>query len=137
MSKKQRFDDFDPNRYAKEAEQQWGNTRAWAESQKRAQQWTPDDQKAIQQEWAAFAEAFGARAEGDPNDPEVQELVKKLHDFINDRFYTCTADALLGLGDMYVQDERFTAFWDEVRPGTAQFVQSAIYVYCLSLLREI
>lgn len=34
-----------------------------------------------------------------------------------------------GLGDLYVQDERFTAYYDQYLPGMAQFLRNAIYIY--------
>jgi len=34
-----------------------------------------------------------------------------------------------GLGDMYVQDERFTAYYDQYKKGMAQFLRDAIYSF--------
>ena len=35
-----------------------------------------------------------------------------------------------GLGEMYVADERFKAFYDKIVPGCAEFLRDAINVYC-------
>lgn len=42
-------------------------------------------------------------------------------------FYSKEAHA--GLAQMYVDDERFTAFYDKEQPGTAEFLRDAIYIY--------
>ncbi|NLI12921.1 MAG: hypothetical protein GX425_09920 [Peptococcaceae bacterium] len=34
------------------------------------------------------------------------------------------------LGDLYVQDERFTASIDKVKPGLAKFMSEAMHLYC-------
>jgi len=36
----------------------------------------------------------------------------------------------IGLGEMYVADERFKAYYDKVFPGCAEFLRDAINVYC-------
>jgi hypothetical protein len=40
-----------------------------------------------------------------------------------------TKEAHAGLGDMYVADERFRAYYDEEQPGTAEFLRDAIRIY--------
>jgi len=40
-----------------------------------------------------------------------------------------TADAHIGLAQMYVDDIRFTAYYDKKQPGTAKFLRDAIVVY--------
>jgi hypothetical protein len=69
----------------------------------------------------------------DPADPEVQRWIGRHHRQINDRFYACSAEVYRGLGDMYVQDERFTAFYDKVKPGLATFMRDAMHVYSATL----
>lgn len=38
-------------------------------------------------------------------------------------------EAHAGLAQMYVDDKRFTAYYDEEHPGTAQFLRDAIHIY--------
>jgi len=35
-----------------------------------------------------------------------------------------------GLGEMYVADERFRAYYDKIAPGCAEFLRDAINIYC-------
>ena len=64
------------------------------------------------------------------NDDEVQQLVKKLQDFITQNYYNCTNEILRGLGQMYVEDERFRNNINKNGDCTAEFVSEAIKLYC-------
>ena len=67
--------------------------------------------------------------EGDPQSELAQktaELHKKWLCYYWD-FYTKEAHA--GLAQMYVDDERFTAYYDSRRPGLAVFLRDAIFHY--------
>lgn len=64
---------------------------------------------------------------------------RKIHKFkrqsanrqhITDSFYNCTLEIFRGLGDLYVQDEHFTANIDKVKPGLAKFMREAMHLYC-------
>ena len=35
-----------------------------------------------------------------------------------------------GLGDMYVADPRFAAYYEKYAPGLAQFMRDAMHAYC-------
>jgi len=63
-------------------------------------------------------------------DPQIQNLVNEYFLYINDSFYTCSLEIFSGLADLYVQDERFTTFYDKFSPGFAFFVSKAIKFYC-------
>jgi hypothetical protein len=65
-----------------------------------------------------------------PTDPQVQEGVAELRQYITDHFYECTPDIFRGLGDLYVTDERFTANLDKNSPGYTAFLREAMNVYC-------
>ena len=43
---------------------------------------------------------------------------------------TYTKEMHLGLGEMYVSDERFTAYYDKIVPGLSNFLLEALKVYC-------
>jgi hypothetical protein len=34
------------------------------------------------------------------------------------------------MGQMYVDDPRFTAYYDKIAPGLAAFLQEALKIYC-------
>lgn len=61
------FGDKDPEQHAEEAEERWGGTEAYAESQRRAAGYTKDDWKRMQAEVADWSERYsGLMAAGDP-----------------------------------------------------------------------
>ena len=85
---------------------------------------------AIQGDMQSLTETIAAHIDGDPSDPVVQEQVDRWFQLINTRFYDCTLEVFRGLGDLYVDDERFTAYYDKVRPGLAPFLRRAMHTYC-------
>jgi hypothetical protein len=64
-----------------------------------------------------------------PADAVVQEKMAQKFRLINDRYYTCTAEVFRGLGTLYVNDERFKANYEAVKPGLAEFMKDAMKVY--------
>lgn len=74
---------------------------------------------------------FGKVSGSSPKSEEAQELVRKLQNFITEKYYNCTDEILFGLGRMYVLDERFTENIDKAGgKGTAEFVSEAIAACC-------
>lgn len=64
------FGDKDPEQYAEEAEQRWGGTEAYAESQRRAARYTKDDWKRLQAEVDAWSERYATLVTaGEPPPP--------------------------------------------------------------------
>ena len=66
----------------------------------------------------------------DPGDEEVQQWVARWHEHINKWYYACSLKVFRGLGEMYVQDERFTKNIDKTRPGLAAFLRDSMRIYC-------
>ncbi|NUO59272.1 MAG: MerR family transcriptional regulator [Hamadaea sp.] len=122
------FGEFDPDRYAEEAEQRWGGTDAYAESARRTQRYTKDDWQRIQQESAELLERFVAAYDaGVPADSEDgMALAEEHRQQITKFYYDCTFEIHTGLAELYLADERFTANYDRHRPGLAQYVHDAI-----------
>lgn len=73
---------------------------------------------------------IAALMDNGPDDPQIQAAVGEWRQLISDRFYHCTLEIFRGLGDLYVNDERFTANFEKYRPGLAKFMREAIHVYC-------
>lgn len=130
MPAKDLFDGFDHAQYEEEARQRWGNSKEYQESAKRTGGYTKADWEAIKAEGMAIYTDLASVMDRDPADPAVQAAIQRHHQQINDRFYTCSTAVYRGLGEMYVQDERFTANIDKVKPGLARFMNQAMQVYC-------
>lgn len=122
------FGDKDPEQYAEEAEQRWGDTEAYAESQRRAAQYTKEDWKRLMAEANDWSERYTAlMAEGEPSTGErAMDMAEEHRRHIGAWYYECPYEMHQCLGDMYVSDERFTAFYDSMRPGMAEHLRDAI-----------
>ncbi|HQP59554.1 MAG TPA: TipAS antibiotic-recognition domain-containing protein, partial [Petrotogaceae bacterium] len=66
----------------------------------------------------------------DPADKTVQNVISKHYKMINDNFYDCSIEIYSGLADLYVSDERFTAFFEKYSQGLAKYMHDAIKVFC-------
>ncbi|MGX1132212.1 DNA-binding transcriptional MerR regulator [Streptomyces glaucescens] len=122
------FGDKDPEQYAEEAEARWGGTEAYAESQRRAAGYTKEDWQRMQAEVADWSERYAAlMADGEPPAGErAMEMAEEHRRHICGWFYECGYEMHQGLGEMYVSDERFKAFYDAMRPGLAEHLRDAI-----------
>lgn len=73
-----------------------------------------------------LAEAFKT---GDPAGEIAQKAVDLHRRWLCFYWDAYSKEAHAGLGQMYVDDERFTAYYDEKQPGMAKFLRDAILVY--------
>ncbi|MFE9115327.1 MerR family transcriptional regulator [Streptomyces collinus] len=122
------FGDNDPEQYAEEVEERWGDTDEYADSQRRTASYTKEDWKRIQAEAADWGERYGAlMAAGEPPAGEAAMTLAEEHrQHICTWFYECSYEIHRCLGEMYVSDERFKAFYDVLRPGLAKHLRDAI-----------
>lgn len=127
---KEMFDGFDHTQYEEEARQRWGHSKEYHESVERTRKYTKEDWSAFKAEMAEITTTLASLMDRGPADAEVQEWVGRWHQFINNRCYTCSLEVFRGLGDLYVSDDRFTATYDQNKPGMAGFMQKAMAIYC-------
>jgi MerR family transcriptional regulator, thiopeptide resistance regulator len=113
--------------YAAEAEERWGETDAWKQSQQRVSQFSKEDWIAIKAEGDALLEtlAQAKRAGVQPGSAEANELAAR-HRASIERFYDCGDDMHHNLVEMYLTDERFTRYYDDIEPGLAQFLHDIV-----------
>ncbi len=111
-----------------EAEERWGETDAWRQSQERTKGYTKADWEEVKAESDRTHQAFtDAMDAGEPPTSEVAMEAAELHRASMQRFYDCSYEMHRNLADMYVGDPRFTATYDEIRPGMAHYVRDAIH----------
>jgi MerR family transcriptional regulator, thiopeptide resistance regulator len=113
--------------YAAEAEERWGDTDAWKQSQQRVSKFTKDDWITLQAENVALLQALAqAKRSGvAPGSAEADELAGR-HRASIERFYDCDDEMHRCLAEMYLADERFTRYYDDAEPGLAQFVHDIV-----------
>lgn len=122
------FDEFQNAEYAEEAKQRWGHTDAYKESMRRTRQYSKADWQRMKDESDAITrgvvELMNAGRPSD--DPAVLALAEQHRLHIDRWFYPCSREFHAALGEMYVADPRFTATYEKISPGLAQFLSNAI-----------
>ena len=120
------FDGFSNKALQEEAVERWGD-----EAKQSQAVWAskPDtEQQALQAQGEQLAQQFAALRHLPADAPEAQQLAKAQHQWLN-AFSPCPVARLPMLGEMYVHDERFKAFYDRFGVGTAEFVRDALVIY--------
>ena len=123
------FDGFDHKKYEPEARDRWGDdavdrsNASWErlgdEGKKRHLR---IDQEIVEALGAAVRVGFTA------DSAEVQEIVARHHAWLSE-IWTPDANAYRSLTQMYVDDERFRAHYDEVAPGAAELLRDGAALY--------
>ncbi|HQD89719.1 MAG TPA: MerR family transcriptional regulator [Syntrophomonadaceae bacterium] len=70
-----------------------------------------------------------ALATGDPASELAQKTADLHRQWLSFTWDKYSKEAHAGLAQMYVDDERFTAYYDQVQPGAAEFLRDAILIY--------
>ena len=126
------FDTKKMDEYAKQAKENWGKTEAYKEFEEKHKNYSEKEDQRLQAEFMNLFVEFGQMKDLDAGCDEVQNLVKKVQNFITEHFYNCTDKILAVLGRMYSGGGSMTENIDAVGgTGTAEFAARAIEVYCV------
>ncbi len=122
------FGDHDPDQYADEARERWGGTDAYQQSQRKVVTYTKEDWQRINAEGQAAVDmVVAAMNGGKPADSqEAMDGAEAHRRQINDAFYDLSYQGHVGLAEMYLADPRFTATYEKIAPGLAQYLHDAI-----------
>ncbi|WP_341719236.1 MerR family transcriptional regulator [Micromonospora sp. FIMYZ51] len=128
------FGDFDPEAHAEEAEQRWGGTDAYRESNRRTSSYTKQDWQRMKDETEDWGRRIVAlMASGEPADgPAAMELAEEHRQHISRWFYECSYEIHTGLADMYLADERFLAHYEALAPGLGRYLHEAIHANAIN-----
>ncbi|MGN9805154.1 MerR family transcriptional regulator [Micromonospora sp. L32] len=128
------FGDFDPDVHAEEAQQRWGGTDAYRESNRRVASYSKEDwlrNKAENEDWGRrFVEVMASGAAADS--PAAMALAEEHRQLISRWFYDCSYEIHTGLAEMYVADPRFTAHYEAIAPGMAAYLNEAIHANAIT-----
>ena len=116
------------DQYEEVVERRWGDTAAYSESKSRTSKYSHADftaakidQESVTEEFAiAFGNRVGVRS------AVVQEIVLAHRNAISKWFYECSVEMQKNLAVMYINDDRFKAYYDGRARGLAQYVHDAI-----------
>ncbi len=125
------FDKSEIKKYESEVKKRWGKTDAYVEYKEKRKNKTDDEFNEISKNLMSVINEIGKLKNLSPDNKNVREKVQKLQEFITDNFYTCTDEIFIGLGKMYVNDERMKNNINKAcGDGVAEFVSEAIEYYC-------
>lgn len=136
MSDKEKFQGFKKNmidenekKYGKEAREKYGND-AVDKSNKKLMNMTEEEYNRVEslqkQIKETLAQAFKT---GDPAGELAQKAADLHKQWLTFYWSGYSKEAHAGLGQMYVDDERFKSYYDNEQPGTAKFFRDAIRIY--------
>lgn len=113
--------------YQVEAEERWGDTPQWEQSQQRTAKMSKAEWKVVKDETDALNTDLAAarRAGVDPTSPEAAALAER-HRASIERFYDCTYSMQVCLARMYTQDQRFAETYDALEPGLTKWLVAAV-----------
>ncbi len=121
-------------RWRREARELYGDDVV-EQSEQRARKMSKAEWNALKDEGDAVTRGLAGLMDRDPGDPEVQAAVAKHYAWL-EHFWHADADAYRGLGQLYVENDEFRAFYERYRPGLADFMQAAMNYYADHTLTE-
>lgn len=136
MSDKEKFEGFkqtmieeNEKKYGKEIREKYGSDVV-DKSNRKLQNMTKEQYdevtKLSEEITNKLKEAFKT---GDPAGELAQEAAGLHRKWLCFYWDSYSKEAHAGLAQMYVDDERFTAYYDKDQPGTAKFLRDAIFIY--------
>lgn len=136
MSDKEKFEGFkqklvDDNekKYGKEIREKYGDDTV-NKSNAKVKGMTQEQYDVVtklEQELATTLKA--AMATGDPAGELGQKTAALHKEWLCYYWDQYTKEAHAGVAQMYVDDERFTAYYDKIQPGAAVFLRDAVHIY--------
>lgn len=132
MDDKDLYGDFsteEQEAYAKEAKERWGHADAYRQSQERYKKMTKADLARVKDDGERLMKEIVANRHEGPASAAVQKLIARHYDALR-TWYEPNPAMYRGLGDMYVADPRFTAYYEKHAPGLATFMRDAMHAFC-------
>ena len=125
MSNKEKFEgfDFSQNPYEQEAREKWGD-KAVDEANEKVKSMSDFEQQKFNEIYRKLATLRHLPADS----KEAQEGIKEWYLFLN-KIGNYSPEAFKGLGQMYVNDERFTKNIDRFGEGLSKFMCEAMSIY--------
>lgn len=126
---KQQMIDDNEQKYGKEIREKYGDDTV-NKSNEKLKNMTQEEHEEVMrlanEVIATLAEAF---KQGDPASDIAQKAADLHKRWLTYYWTEYSKEAHAGLAQMYVDDERFKAYYDAGQPGTAEFLRDAIHIY--------
>lgn len=129
MTNQEKFQgfDFSRNPYEEEARRRWGD-KAVDASQAKLNQLSKTKMQEFGQTMNELYRKLAELRHSDPASEAAQEAIGEWYAMLN-RMGSYSLEAFKGLGQLYVDDERFTNNIDQFGEGLAKFMRDAMQVY--------
>lgn len=136
MSDQEKFEGFkkkaleeNEKKYGNEIREKYGDETV-KQSNEKFMNMSKDDHEAVTRLSEELMETLSdAMKTGDPAGELGQKAAELHKQWIMYFWPHYSKEAHAGLAQMYVDDERFTAYYDKQQPGTAEFLRDAIIAY--------
>lgn len=122
------FADDDVKLYQDEVKQRWGHTDAYQQSMERVGKMTKAQMEKIKRDGEAFTAKLAQLIHKGPEDAEVQTMIDQHYNALR-TFYEPNLELYAGLANMYVDDPRFSAYYNKHHPDMAKFMRDAMLYY--------
>ncbi len=126
---KQKMIDDNEKKYGKEVRAKYGDQRVDKSNQK-VKNMTEEEYAEVEKLAVDVMETLNlAFTTGNPAGELAQKAADLHRKWLSYYWDAYTKEAHAGVAQMYVDDERFTAYYDKKQPGTAAFLRDAISIY--------
>ena len=126
---KQKLVDDNDQKYGKEIREKYGE-EAVNKSNQKVKGMTQEQYNQVTSLGAELNEILHAAFKtGDPAGELAQKAADLHRQWLSFYWDSYSKEAHVGVTQMYVDDERFTAYYDEKQPGTAVFLRDAVLYY--------
>jgi len=136
MSDQEKFEGFkkklieeNERKYGKEIRKKYGEEAVNRSNRKVGNMTQEEYQELMKLEDALYETLSQALKTGDPAGKLAQKAADLHRKWISFYWDDYSKEAHAGIAQMYVEDERFKAFYDQKEPGTAAFLRDAILIY--------
>lgn len=116
------------DKYTEEARGRWGDTEAFRESVSRVKKMGKEGLDQVMAENGMILDEIASQMSCDPKSEGVQNLIDRHYNSLR-AFYEPNLELYRGLADLYVTDERFEAFFENIAEGLAHFMHDAMLHY--------
>jgi DNA-binding transcriptional MerR regulator len=130
------YDSDRQSEYEQEARERWGDDAVNASKQRTASLSQEEAGEVMASHEQIARDLASLHSQGiDAGNERTQDVVARHHAWVS-TFWVPDAESYRGLGQMYVEDDRFRMNYDVHGPGTAGYLRDAIDIYAVTVLQQ-
>lgn len=116
-------------KYHAEVKERWGDTKAYKESRERYSKLSKEEIIKIKKDSDIWMKKFVENMKYGPESEEIQKMIDEHYNGLR-KFYEPNLEMYEGLANMYVDDPRFTEYYEKYASGLAKFMRDSMLIYC-------